>query len=139
MDKPTTGELFPDAKPRKRKTNAVQRSLKELRDLGWAACVVEKWIPPRGEMKFGVRLDAFGFGDILACNPVTKQIALVQCCSDSGGQAGMPAHKAKILGCVDYYTWRKSGGLVLLHGWKLRGSKGKKRWLLNQESIEEVF
>jgi hypothetical protein len=58
-------------KKKKQKTHAKQRSMKYLRDLGWSCADVEKWIPPRGKMKFGVRQDAFGIGDILACKPTT--------------------------------------------------------------------
>ena len=51
------------------KTNAVQRSLKILRDNGWTCHIVEKFLPARGSMKFPRRIDAFGIGDILACRP----------------------------------------------------------------------
>jgi hypothetical protein len=51
------------------KTNATQRSLKYLRERGWQCAIVEKWLPARGTMKFGVRQDVWGFGDILACRP----------------------------------------------------------------------
>lgn len=56
-------------KKKRQKTNATARSLKRLRENGWIAWVVEKWIPPRGKMKFGIRQDVWGFGDILACRP----------------------------------------------------------------------
>jgi len=55
----------------KQKTHATQRSLKRLRENGWTCAIVEKWIPPRGKMKFGVRQDVWGFGDILACREDT--------------------------------------------------------------------
>jgi hypothetical protein len=51
------------------KTNAVQRSLKSLRENGWTCHIVEKFLPARGTMKFPRRIDAFGIGDILACRP----------------------------------------------------------------------
>ena len=48
------------------KTHATQRSLKHLRDNGWQVFIVEKYIKHPG-MKFGVRQDVWGFGDLLAC------------------------------------------------------------------------
>ena len=51
------------------KTNATQRSLKVLRENGWTAHIVEKFLPARGTMKFPRRIDAFGIGDILAFRP----------------------------------------------------------------------
>jgi hypothetical protein len=56
-------------KKKKNKSKPVQRSLAILRDNGWSVAIVEKWIPPRGQMKFGIRLDVWGFGDLLACRP----------------------------------------------------------------------
>lgn len=45
----------------------MQRSLKHLKDNGWTVAIVEKWKHFPG-MKFGVRQDVWGFGDILACS-----------------------------------------------------------------------
>jgi hypothetical protein len=114
----------------------VQRSLKFLRDNGWTVCIVEKWIPPRGSMKFGIRLDAFHIGDLLACRRTLKYvqpqtgetydapgvIALVQCCSTDFAK-----HKEKILGIPEFATWKAAGGEVILHGWAKRGPRGKRK------------
>ena len=115
------------------KTSPTSRSLKYLREQGWTACIVEKWIPPRGTMKFGVRVDAFGFGDILACGP--NQVALVQ----STTTKNMAARREKIRGIPEARKWQDAGGTILLHGWKLSPKDGvhgaRKVWTL----IEEVL
>jgi len=134
------------------KTNATQRSMQHLRNLGWQVAKVEAWIPPRGAMKFGVRRDVWGFGDLLACipkvtwhdktthiqigEPLPPRIALIQCCSDSGGKAGMQAHKEKILAIPEYRYWKLCGGIVLLHGWKRRKPRGQRaQWILSEEEL----
>jgi hypothetical protein len=45
-------------------SSPTPRSLDKLRHEGCAACVVEKWLPAVTQ-----RVDAFGFGDILAVHP----------------------------------------------------------------------
>ena len=61
------------------KTNAVQKSLKSLRENGWSCHIVEKFIPARGDMKFPRRVDAFNFGDILAMRPRVYGEACPKC------------------------------------------------------------
>lgn len=127
------------------KTHATQRSLKYLRNLGWTACVVEKWLPARGGMLFGRRIDAFGFGDILACHdgkpidgfcPVTKRcIALVQ--TSTG--ARWNDHVAKLTAIPELEKWKAAGGLVILHGWSHKPKGGvrgaKKVWVVREETL----
>jgi hypothetical protein len=116
------------------KTSSVQRSLKYLRDNGWTACVVEKWIPPRGKMKFGVRIDAFGFGDILACSSdeLRPEIALVQTSALSERQR----HKDKTNALDGFYAWKASGGIVLLHSWRKLKPHGKRAtWEVIEERL----
>jgi hypothetical protein len=118
------------------KTKANQRSLKHLRDLGWMACIVERWIPPRGKMKFGVRIDAFSMGDILACRPIPdEEIALVQCFP----MARWKDHVEKISALPELKNWKNSGGILFLHGWALKPKDGirgaKKVWTLREEQL----
>src|SRR5205814_7171206 len=58
------------------KTSPTQRTLKLLRDEGFQVAPVERWKPaPRFNKEtgktelfpFGVRVDVYGFGDLLAC------------------------------------------------------------------------
>lgn len=125
----------------------MQWSLALLRRNGWSCAIVEKWLPPRGNMKFGIRIDAYGFGDILACRPpgfvnfrfekrvVPARIAMVQTTS----QVHMSDHRAKILAEPRAWVWARSGGLIMLWGWKKRPVGGKrgapKEWRVTQELI----
>ena len=124
------------------KTLATQRSLAYLRKNGWQAAIVEKWIPPRGKMRFGVRVDVWGFGDILACRAnaseagvVYGQIALVQ----TFPVARWKDHAIKLLHIPELHQWKHCGGLVLLHGWAFKPKDGvrgaRKTWQLRQESL----
>lgn len=112
----------------------TQRSIAHLKKLGWVVASVEKWLPPRGEMKFGVRQDVFGFGDLLACHPVEKKIALVQVTASSGGV--FMQHWRKIAGEPRAALWKQSGGQIYLHGWAKRGERGKRKvWTLREEIL----
>jgi hypothetical protein len=120
------------------RTSPTQRSLAYLRKNGWTACVVEKFLPARGGMPFPRRIDAFGFGDILACNPekcnegYEAVIALVQTTTMSN----MAAHRDKIQAIPEYRTWKDAGGMVILHGWRKIGPRGKRKtWQVAQEYL----
>jgi hypothetical protein len=119
----------------------TQRSLAYLRKNGWTVCIVEKWVPPRGSMKFGVRIDAYGFGDLLACNPCPHggfhkpAIALIQ----TTDATSFSKHKLKILGIPEFQKWKDAGGIVLLHGWRKGPKDGvrgaRKVWVLREEIL----
>ncbi len=119
----------------KNKTKAVQRSLNYLRGNGWQAAIVERWIPPRGKMKFGVRIDVWGFGDILACKPSTNSFAIVQ----TFPLARWKDHTLKLSAIPELQVWKKCGGVVLIHGWALKPKNGvrgtKKTWQLREETL----
>ena len=121
------------------KTNATQRTLKVLRDNGWTACVVERWLAHA--KPYGKRVDAFGFGDILAVRPAMKlnsikitesRIVLVQCCpGDSHAK-----HKTKILALEELKTWKAAGGIAMLVSWSRRGPRGaRKHWVMREEQL----
>lgn len=62
-----------EKKKSKNKSKPVQRSLGILRDNGWTVTIVERYIR-FGNMPFGQRFDAYGFGDLLACRPkITRE------------------------------------------------------------------
>jgi hypothetical protein len=121
------------------KTKALQRSKAYLERNGWTCCIVERYLPARGAMKFPRRIDAFSFGDILACKRVTYTemcgVALVQ----AFPQARWKDHIAKIAAIPEAQTWKEAGGLILVHGWSLKPKGGKrgalKVWTLRAESI----
>ena len=118
-------------KRRKKSVSASQRSLKHLRANGWQAAPVEKWLPPRGNMKFGRRVDVWGFGDILACRPQMKvgnkiyppRIALVQSTTMSEWERHLEKFNTpEIKKFAD--NWKASNGLIFLQAWGLRKRKG---------------
>lgn len=121
----------------------VQRSLKHLRKQGWTCTVVERWKPvfdkKTGTLRpYGVRVDAFGFGDILACNPdeVLKGeecgIALIQ----ATDATSFAKHLLKILPLPELQKWKDAGGRAILHGWGKRGERGKRKvWTLREEIL----
>jgi hypothetical protein len=114
------------------KTLATQRSLKELRKRGWQCAIVEKWLPPRGKMKFGIRQDLWGFADILACKPDTHSFALIQ----TFPMARWKDHAEKLAAIPELQVWKQTGGVVLMHGWRFGGPRGqKKQWILKEEAI----
>jgi|SRR5712664_2965408 len=118
----------------------TQRSLKHLREQGWTACVVEKWIP-----QIKRRKDVFGFGDLLAIRvwdmtlngehtdlTVKREIALVQTTSLNN----MAARRDKIMAIPEAAYWKRSGGMILLHGWAKRGPRGqRKTWQVKEEIL----
>lgn len=113
----------------------TQRTLAWLRENGYAACVVERFIAPRK-----IRIDAFGFADILAYgkdplfpgNVPTHGTMLVQCTTSSN----LAAHRTKMQENGHVKGWISAGGHVLLFGWSKRGPRGKRKtW---QPTIETL-
>jgi hypothetical protein len=117
------------------------RTLAEARKRGWGACVVEKWIPQKKR-----RLDAFGFGDILAVDPAGSGAILIQATStpnmssrvekitteprakDHPDGPGGLADKARV--------WLAAGNRILVWGWAKRGKAGERKlWTLREVEI----
>jgi hypothetical protein len=123
------------------KTLATQRSLAFLRKNGWQCAIVEKW-QMRPQAKFGVRIDVWGFGDILACRRTgdaveghVSDIALVQTFPLSGWKD----HWDKLIEIPELKFWQECGGLVFMHGWAFKPKDGvrgaKKVWTLREEVL----
>ena len=98
----------------------TSRTLKYLRSQGWEADIVERFNPYAG--KFGKRKDLFNIFDIIALGE--NKIIGVQSCGQSFRE-----HDRKILNEELALEWLKSGGRLLLIGWrkiaKKRGGKLK--------------
>lgn len=104
----------------------TQRSLRHLRELGWSVHRTEYW-----NVFARRRIDAFGWGDLLACHP-QHGIALIQTTTT----ANLPARisKAKALGVL--VAWVTAGGKLIAHGWAKRGPRGEvKRWTLREVQL----
>ncbi|MSU78914.1 MAG: hypothetical protein EXS16_12565 [Gemmataceae bacterium] len=87
-------------------------TLKALRQRGSIACVVERWIA-----QAGIRVDAFGFADVLVADPLERRITLVQATSLSN----VSARVAKIRSKPEAATWIEAGGAIEVWGWIKRG------------------
>ena len=91
----------------------TQRSLKHLREDGWLAEVVERWIPQARKRK-----DLFGFVDIVALRDDTTLGVQVT----SGSNVSARVHKiadSDLVGAV-----RCAGWAIHVHGWR-KNSKGR--------------
>jgi len=98
----------------------TSRTLKYLRDEGWEAGMVERFLSFAG--KYGSRVDLWGIIDILAMNG--ENILGVQSCGSS-----FRAHDRKILASPQAVRWLESGGLLWLVGWrKIKLHRGSKAW-----------
>ena len=104
----------------------TQRTLKFYRGIGFTACVVEKWIPQTRR-----RLDAFGFGDLLCCEP-DFGIILAQACAG----ASHAARRTKILSEPRAAQWLAANGRIDVVSWSKRGARGKRKvWTCRREEI----
>ena len=100
----------------------TSRTLKYLRDRGYYADMIERWIKQPWFPGGGRRADYFGFGDILAFDDI--ETLLVQSCGASFSQ-----HKNDMLENDMIIVWLAAHRRVLLIGWrkllKKRGGKQK--------------
>ncbi len=115
-------------------SSPTQRSLKELRRLGFVAGVVERWNPHAK-----IRQDLFGFIDIVALTPETwdAENRMGFLAIQSTTTANQAKRIEKIKAEQRALTWLKSGGRIFVHGWSMKGKKGKRKlWTLNETEIE---
>ena len=94
----------------------TQRTLKHLRDAGYLAEVVERWIPGAN-----IRRDLFGFVDVLAIRD--GEVLGVQATS----RDNVAARIAKIAEHPNVGHVRKAGIRLEVHGW---GKMASGRWEL---------
>ena len=99
------------------------RTLTRLRDLGYHADVVERWLP-----RANVRRDLFGCIDVVAVHPHDRVILGVQATT-----AAHVAHRlAKARGQPALAAWLRSGGQFQVWGWCRRG----RRWEVKVGGVE---
>jgi len=101
----------------------TQRTLRYIREQGWVADIVERFNAYAG--KFGQRKDLFGIIDIIALG----ENSIIGIQSTSGQK--FPEHDKKIINEPMTREWLRSGGRLILIGWRkvklFRGSKAM-RW-----------
>lgn len=99
-------------------SSPTQRSLKHMRERGFHAEVVERWIPGAN-----VRKDLWGFVDILCLSP-DGFIVGVQSTSDSNVAARITKiAESPLVGLV-----REAGIKIVVQGWR----KAKGRWQVRE-------
>lgn len=94
--------------------NTTARTINLLSKAGYSCTVVERY-----NSFIKQRFDAFGFGDVLACNPATKEILLVQTTTKSNARARIK----KILSIPEHKEWINSGGKIVVHGWYKKNNR----------------
>ena len=106
------------------------RSLKYLRDLGFHAYVVERWIP-----QARVRKDVAGFMDILAWRADSRMVLAVQATTGENVSHRVEkiAHGLSKEDEIAFVDWKALENLVVVHGWAKQGARGKRKvWTLQE-------
>jgi hypothetical protein len=98
----------------------TQRSLKLMRERGFHAETVEKWIPGAN-----IRRDLWGFVDVLCLGD--DGLVAVQCTSLSN----VSSRIKKIADSPLVYRVRKCGVRILVHGW----GKKQGRWQVRELDV----
>jgi hypothetical protein len=111
------------------KTSPTQRSLKWLRQRGFAAAITERWCSFSKR-----RIDLFGFIDIVALCP----IGIVGVQTTRG--ANVAARISKIRELDAARRWLDVGGHIIVHGWRKVGARGaRKLWECREVRLGLVY
>ncbi len=102
------------------------RSLEVLREMGYVAEVVERFIP-----RARVRRDLGGFGDVLAWHPALGILAVQ---ATTGANAA--ARLAKALREPRLRTWLEAGGRFAVWSWRKGGARRKRKtWTVRVQNV----
>jgi hypothetical protein len=85
-----------------------------LRREGFIAAPVERWLADAG-----LRVDVWGFGDILAAHPDVGMVLLVQ--ATTADHAAHRLNKARSR--PELALWLRAGGAFQVHGWTRRDGR----------------
>ncbi len=107
-------------------SSPTQRSLKELRRLGWCAAVTERW-----NSFAKLRQDLWGFVDVLAMKPGEGFMAIQA--TTTGNQS---KRIKKILEEPRALLFLQARGRLFVHGWLK--SKKDGRWKLTETEVFET-
>lgn len=107
-------------------SSPTQRSLKELKKLGFTAGITEKWNPHAH-----IRQDLFGCLDLVAMRPGVGIVGIQACAG-----ASHAARRTKMLAEPRLRTWLESGGRAEVWSWAKQGARGKRKvWTLRRDEI----
>lgn len=101
----------------------MQLSLRHMRKQGYLCAITEHWNPYTRH-----RQDLFGMFDFLAIRE--NEIIGVQ--TTSAG--ALSSHRRKIEICPSKVPWLRSGGQIVLHGWrKIQKPQKRSKYVLKEE------
>jgi len=107
-------------------TSPTQRSLVYLKEQGFVAQVVERFNPYAK-----VRVDLFGFIDIVAVSPFGSIFGI-----QTTSQENVSTRIKKILAIKEAKIWLEAGGKIVVHGWGKKGKAGaRKLWTISVREI----
>lgn len=98
------------------KTSPTQRSKAKLKAGGYDVGVTEHWNPHAF-----IRQDLFGCIDMLAIKSGEPIIAVQTTSTD------VASRRTKILAEPRMKVWLETGNRLLIHGWRKRGARGKRK------------
>lgn len=103
----------------------TQRTLRELRNQGRLCGIVERFVNRPG--KHGLRIDLFGFGDIIVCDRVDGIIAIQSCGQDFAGHYRKITENEYVAN--NAIEWLRCRASIELWGWRkvLKNRRGKLR------------
>lgn len=107
------------------------RSLESLREAGYIAEVVERWIPHTNNRK-----DLFGAIDIVAIHPNSQGILGVQATT----AANASARVRKALMEPKIRVWIEAGGFFAVHGWRKYREGNREIWrpMVREITIDDL-
>jgi hypothetical protein len=106
----------------------MSMTLDTLRVAGLWADQAERWVPAVNKFtgEHGIRMDLFGFIDIVAIDVIKKQTIGVQ----AAGEGERRSHLKKITEYRKKYAeaWLMAGNRILLFTWSKRKVNGRPKW-----------
>src|SRR5438445_5614490 len=114
----------------------TQRSLAHLRRRGALCAVVERFnaFVTRPDGGKGVRMDLFGFIDVLAVEPGHRGVLAVQCTRTDDQARRLDKIKSPKV-WAKAKVWLQAHNRIEVHGWAKRGEE--KRWTLTITEVVE--
>ena len=105
-----------------RLSSPTQRTIKELKKLGYTPAIVERW-----NAFARIRQDLYGIIDIVAIKEGIPGVLGIQCTSWGNGSS----RKRKSLENQNLSAWCGSGNVFEIWEWGKKGPRGKaKRWIV---------
>lgn len=107
------------------KTSPTQRTIAELKKLGYTVAIVERWNPYAR-----IRQDLFGFIDILGIKP--GEILAIQATDHTSHSK----RRIKSLAHKNFPIWIAAGGKFEIWSFRKAGPRGKRKiWTVRKESL----